>query len=183
MRSSGQVAARSVCRGGGRKPALTSNHNRATVDCFSCAPRSCRGRAGHFETPIGGGNGPCVPGAGQLRGNAVQSMFGAIRSLAGRGLPARGAKCSMFPFTNHESALTNHAVLPGTVTRVESLVTCRKQTTAHPLTRNVPAHDFRAISLVAPSTPLSHSWRANPPADAIIELPFGGAQRSKRNRA
>ncbi len=44
--------------------------------------------------------------------------------------------------TNHDSRLANHRVLPGTVNRVETHATHRKQTTAHRLTRNVPAHRF-----------------------------------------
>ena len=73
------------------------------------------------------------------------------------------ASCTRCRNTNHYSPLTNHAFLPGvpktlrvlgwlpgTVTRVETHLSPRKQTTAHPSTRNVPAHvNFR---LAFPST-------------------------------
>ena len=37
------------------------------------------------------------------------------------------------------------AFLPGTVNRVKTLVSHRKQTTEHPSTRNVPAHTSRTF--------------------------------------
>jgi len=47
-----------------------------------------------------------------------------------------------FKNTNHHSRLAKNRILPETVNRVETHATHRKQTTAHTLTRNVPAHQF-----------------------------------------
>jgi len=48
--------------------------------------------------------------------------------------------------TNHYSPLTNHAFLPGTVNRVETHLSHRKQTIGHTSTRNVPVHGcFRVL--------------------------------------
>ncbi len=52
------------------------------------------------------------------------------------------AKSSLFVPTNDETRFTNQVVLPGTVIRVETHLSHRKQTTAHTLTRNVPVHAF-----------------------------------------
>lgn len=43
-------------------------------------------------------------------------------------------------FTNHHPPLINHELLPGTVNRVETPISRRKQTTGHTSTRNVPSH-------------------------------------------
>ncbi len=57
--------------------------------------------------------------------------------------------CSRKPRVGLQSLITSHSalpLLPGTVTRVEMHLTHRKQTTAHALTRNVPAHASARIS-------------------------------------
>lgn len=47
-------------------------------------------------------------------------------------------------FTNHRPPLIHRGLLPGTVNRVETPISRRKQTTGHTSTRNVPSHrNFR----------------------------------------
>jgi hypothetical protein len=50
------------------------------------------------------------------------------------------APVDSMPLTTFHLQLANHAALPGTVNRVETHVSHRKQTIAHASTRNVPAH-------------------------------------------
>jgi len=74
------------------------------------------------------------------------------------GLPGRCfTRATHLSSTTHQLLVTNHALLhpktlrvlgwlPGTVSRVESLPSPEKQTTAYPSTRNVPVHaTFRRI--------------------------------------
>ncbi len=54
------------------------NRTRATVNCFSCLLRSCRGRARRFGSTSGGGHGPCLSGPARRNG----SMQAAPQSVA-----------------------------------------------------------------------------------------------------
>ena len=79
-------------------------------------------------------------------------------------------------FTNHGPLLTNHdsriTNLPGTVTRVETHLSHRKQTTGHASTRNVPAHGyFRVLFARAPAIARAESKpRVEKGKDAKLEL-------------
>jgi hypothetical protein len=67
------------------------------------------------------------------------------------------AQCSLWHRNNHRSPVTNRAFLPGTVTRVKTRASHRKQTIAHLLTRNVPAHLF-FLTFAAQIEPPQRTW-------------------------
>jgi len=73
------------------------------------------------------------------------------------------AKSSLFASTNHQSLLTNHGALPGTVTRVEAHVSRTKQTVAYASTRNVPAHAFLRLHFAPAITAAHCKASASPP--------------------
>jgi hypothetical protein len=120
-----------------------------------------------------------------------RSFSSAIRTRAGARYLSRcftRAKPSLPALTSHQSLLTNHGVLPGAVTRVEPLLSHRKQKTAHASTRNVPAHEFlrqrfasakalpparrRSSQLFVPSGPITLA--------AILATKARGANRSPK---
>jgi hypothetical protein len=91
------------------------------------------------------------------RGSAYKPKAAAVRTSGGRSLGSvinnRGgvtclsrwficAKYSVLSTSRHSLTTRHSCVLPGTVTRVETRLSHRKQTTGHASTRNVPAHGF-----------------------------------------
>jgi len=141
------------CQGGG-----TVNRPRAHVSYRKQTTEHMQGRnfPVHFLFPIFRQN-PIAPALRSLRGRSSSSV------IKNRGEAKRISRwfirATHLSSTTHQSPLTNHrhlpgvpetlgvlGWLPGTVTRVETLPSSTKQTTAYPSTRNVPAHtNFRRI--------------------------------------
>jgi len=149
----------------------TVNRPRAYVSCRKQTTAHMQGRnfPVHFLFPIFGRN----PIALALRSLGGRSSSSVVRNRGEATHISRWFTRAKFSsFMSHESPITNHAVLPGvpetlrvlgwlagvpetlrvlgwlpgTVTRVETLPSSTKQTTAYPSTRNVPAHtNFRRI--------------------------------------
>ncbi len=71
------------------------------------------------------------------------------------------AMYSQLPFTNHDSRITNHIFLPGTVNRVETVASHRKQRIGYTLTWNVPVHRIARLfsEFRAPRGSHRLSWR------------------------
>ena len=120
MRADAKLA--NAVTSGFRTPAPACRNLLTPRGCHGCAQRSRRD-----ALQEGGVSAPPIARAQE-------------RASARAGSPARSRR--FFASTNHQSLLTNHAVLPGTVTRVEMHLSRTKQTVAYASTRNVPAHGF-----------------------------------------
>jgi hypothetical protein len=98
------------------------------------------------ETPISGlprvspVRAMAIRARGIYPANAVERSNVSEPDLTPARFPATSTSRLSWIFANHCSSLANHAVLPGTVSRVETRATHRKQTDATLATRNVTAH-------------------------------------------
>jgi hypothetical protein len=77
-------------------------------------------------------------------------------------------------------ATRHSANLPGTVNRIETHVTYRKQTLGYCSTRNLASSSMRAGLFIWPSLARAHSSRGIRPANAIIDFRNCGERLHKR---